>query len=168
MKRSNVRYEPGGCLENALFGIYNSIPETINQYCNFLKYLYISETDLKVKTVIEAAIFTVRETYKREYGDYFKTINTSAKKREIKIGLNSMNSYIQKFHKLNAMILNDDSYPQGILKSTNKIDEMKLNITRHTARRIGQHCNFSYDTKVNEIGERAEKMRREYDTLSKS
>jgi translation elongation factor EF-Ts len=44
-------------------------------FCRMLKNFYISENDIEVKTTIETAILTLRETVRTEIGKYMGKIN---------------------------------------------------------------------------------------------
>jgi hypothetical protein len=145
--------------------IMGSHQKKVYEYCNLLKTLYINETDLEIKTLIEASIFSVREMFKREYAEYAKTTNDFNKK--VKDTLRYTRT-IKEFHIQHNAILNDDLYPQGILKATNKMNELKLNVTRHVAKSIGLHATYSYDAKTKIIADRSKRMLAEYSTLVKS
>jgi hypothetical protein len=157
-----------GAVSLTLATVYRAFPTRVKEYCSFLKTLYITETDLEVKAVIEASIFSVREMYKNEYTNYFKTISTKDVYNELRAGLGRKYSKMKDFQELHSTIMNDDLYPHGILKSTNKISEMKCNVARYTARNIALHHNFTYEQKIALLGERAAQMKQEYQTLSTS
>jgi hypothetical protein len=130
-------------------------------YCRLLRTLYVYESDLEVKANIETAILAVREVFKTEIYKHANEI------KNIVRDMPNANVNIQKFLSVAKEMLNDDAFPQGMLKDAEKIDEVKRNTHSYKGRIIAAHPNLSFQEKMVVVRRRLNEMKAEQVQYSK-
>jgi hypothetical protein len=126
-------------------------------YCNYLNTLYVAEPDLEVRAALEMAIFSVREAYKTENYKFLHLVK--------KVGFSE--EHEKELITTAKIFLNDDLYPQGLLKSANKLDEARRSVNKFKAKTLMAHPNFTYHEKLEILNRRRDEFSAQQKNLAK-